>query len=296
MAGVTIGDSSANRSRLEDRFGFSDRDVTSYKINFVIHNDRVTLYTFGMTDQELNKTSDILDYYCKKYQGMEYTSSLINPKMNAYAVIITFTNYHILSNFILEISEKIGKVNVLDNKPLVDRRLKEESIEGPDLGRGEIKFRDSLFSDTPKWSQILRKAKSGMGAGLEYLKTGGKYTIEVLKELVAMNFKESGNNTWLINFLKKNHYTTGLDFTQQPRNSKRDAFTEVTLFPSWFIVTCPKSSPDIESLDKWAKRWMDVKTDECGALKVYRYQRKGDKELGSVIKSLMTFGVVPNIY
>ena len=78
MSGITVGDTISKRATIDERFSFNDRDVTAYKINFAVHNDTVTMYTLGMTKEELKKTSDILDYYTKKYTGMEYSS--LTPK------------------------------------------------------------------------------------------------------------------------------------------------------------------------------------------------------------------------
>ena len=56
-----------------------------------------------MTKEELDKTSDTLDYYCKKYFSMEYTAKIINQKVNSYSVDIVFTNYHAMCQFIMEL-------------------------------------------------------------------------------------------------------------------------------------------------------------------------------------------------
>ena len=83
VADITIGDKIDKRAKIEEKFGFNDRNVTNYKINISIANNEVTLYTFNMTSDEIDNLSHILDYYCKKYYGMNYSSSLINQKINA---------------------------------------------------------------------------------------------------------------------------------------------------------------------------------------------------------------------
>ena len=93
MAGVTIGDKLDKRADVDEKFGFSDRQVTKYKLNFAVQDNRVTMYTFDLSNEELDKVDKTLDYYCKKYTGMEYNSSVINYKLNSYAVDIVFTNY-----------------------------------------------------------------------------------------------------------------------------------------------------------------------------------------------------------
>ena len=130
MSGITVGDSIDKRATVDERFGFNDRNVTDYKLNFAVHNDTVTMYTFGMTVKELEQTSAVLDYYTKKYFGMDYSSTLINQKLNSYAVNITFTNYQVISNFIIELSEKLKtRINLLDNKVIVSSRIEEKSKE-----------------------------------------------------------------------------------------------------------------------------------------------------------------------
>jgi hypothetical protein len=141
LQGITVGDSVSKRARVDEKFSTNDRNVTKYKINFAIQDNQVTMYTFGMTDKELEKTSEILDYYCKKYFGMEYTSVLINKKVNSYAVTIVFTNHQVISNFMMELSNGLGyKINLLDNKALVDKRISEASIEEEEEREFSVKF------------------------------------------------------------------------------------------------------------------------------------------------------------
>ena len=49
ISGITIGDSIDKRASIDEKFGFNDRNVTDYKINIAIQDDKVTMYTFGMT-------------------------------------------------------------------------------------------------------------------------------------------------------------------------------------------------------------------------------------------------------
>jgi hypothetical protein len=84
------------------------------------------MYTLGLSDQELEKLNNHLDHYCKEYYGMEYTSIPINQKTNSYSVSIVFTNYQVISNFMVELSEILEtKINLLDNNAIVKGRLEE---------------------------------------------------------------------------------------------------------------------------------------------------------------------------
>ena len=89
ISGVTVGDTLDKRAKVDDKFSFNDRNVSQYKINFAIHNNKITMYTFGMTKAELDLTSKTLDYYCKKYFSMEYTAKIINQKVNSIKPIRT---------------------------------------------------------------------------------------------------------------------------------------------------------------------------------------------------------------
>ena len=126
LQGITVGDTVSKRATMDEKFSTNDRNVSNYKINFAIQDNQVIMYTLGMTDKELEKTSNILDYYCKKYHGMEYTATPINVKVNSYSVMIVFTNYQVISNFMMELSSELQcKINLLDNKAIVDRRINE---------------------------------------------------------------------------------------------------------------------------------------------------------------------------
>ena len=131
MSGFTFGDSMAKRKSVEEKFGFNDRNVTDYKISFVIRDNLVTMYTLGVTEEELDKLNKSLDYYCKKFSGMSYSSKPINVRTRSYSVSITFTNYKAISDFIFEVSEETGlKINLLNTGALIERAaIEEESRE-----------------------------------------------------------------------------------------------------------------------------------------------------------------------
>lgn len=129
-SGFTFGDSREKRKSVEDKFSFNDRKVTDYKISFVIQDNKVTMYTLGISEEVLEKLNRSLDYFCKKFSGMEYTSKPINARTRSYSVCITFTNYKAISDFIFEVSEETGfKINLLNSGVLFDI-LNEEDLEG----------------------------------------------------------------------------------------------------------------------------------------------------------------------
>ena len=148
-AGLTIGDKISNKISVDEKFGFNDRKITDYKINISIQDNKICLYTFEMTNEELDKTSVILDYYCSKYFGMEYESRLINQRLNSYAVNIVFTNQQVVSNFIMELSERLNtKINILNSDAVVCNRLSEYMYEDEEC----VKFIEKL---NPKYGIMV---------------------------------------------------------------------------------------------------------------------------------------------
>ena len=77
LSGFNVGDSLQNRQSMEERFAYNSRKVTDFKISFCIQDNKVTLYTLNITDNDLEMLNSSLDYYCKKYSGMSYTSKPI---------------------------------------------------------------------------------------------------------------------------------------------------------------------------------------------------------------------------
>ena len=125
-SGITVGDTIDKRASIDERFSFNDRNVTLYKINFAVSDNQVTMYTYGLDNTDLENVNKILDYYCKKYFGMEYSSVVINQRLNTYSVAIVFTNYNVISSFIMELSDSLKtKINLLDNKAFVSNRIED---------------------------------------------------------------------------------------------------------------------------------------------------------------------------
>ena len=80
-----VGIGTTAYENLLSRIGESNNNLDEY--NKYIHNDTVTMYTFGMTVKELEQTSAVLDYYTKKYFGMDYSSTLIKVDILAGLII-----------------------------------------------------------------------------------------------------------------------------------------------------------------------------------------------------------------
>lgn len=311
VSGVTIGDSISKRASVDERFGFNDRNVTSYKINFAVHNDTVTMYTFGMTVKELEETSKILDYYTQKYFGMDYTSSLINQKMNSYSVNITFTNYQVISNFIMELSEKLKtRINLLDNKAIVSSRIS-EAIEKGDKEEDS----ERTFSDTPKLSQfdtlkIIGRTGNFIMSNLKYMngwKRAIGYTVMAMikatlekmgrDELVKAGIKmprEAFGNSYLEDTLKKLLYIEGFNYTI----GDKTATDNMSMVNGLFIVTTENGSDSEKSIDKnfYNANKGVINRTNTGKAVVYTYPIESRSKFEYLLKKLMSTKITFNIF
>lgn len=325
MQGITVGDSVEKRASVDEKFSTNDRDVTSYKLNFAIQDNQITMYTFGMTDKELMKVSDVLDYYCKKYFGMEYTATLINKKVNSYAVVIVFTNHQVISNFIMELSEKLGtKINLLDNKALVDRRMKdsgsilsgistsEESEE--ELEEKEFSVKTLNKYDLKKilgtsgvfalsgffrggWAKSISSAIHGLIMGSLMKQFGDeRASIGLNSEVKIPGLIKRGDfsNVYLEKLLKKLHYVENYDYTV----GEGSCDVNMSIASGLFILTASKKDDIIETLDKavYDKNKTGINRTDSGKAVIYTYPLKSISEFEYMIKRLMSTKLVPNIF
>lgn len=303
ITGITVGDTVSKRATLDEKFSFNDRNVTNYKINFSVQDNQVTMYTFGMTDKELEKTSKILDYYCKKYFGMEYTANAINTKVNAYSVAITFTNIQVIGNFIMELSSEIGyKINLLDNKAIVDHRITAKANEE------EKQYSVKLFN---KYELMKLLGESGTmaiagsiaGGFKEALSRGiigaivgslDKLNSDELTKLNAPVERSKFGNVYLEDCLKRLRYIENYDYTVGDSSSDLN----ISMYSGLFIITFTKGSKAGEKLEKelYPKYKSLIKRVDTGRVIVYSYPMKTRNEFEYLLKRLMSFKVVPNIF
>ena len=300
-AGITIGDKLSNRASVDEKFSFSDRQVTLYKVNFAVQDGRITMYTFDLTNQELDKVDKVLDYYCKKYTGMEYTSSVINYKLNSYAVDIIFTNYQVISNFIMELSNELRcKINLLDNKAIVEPRLKEAGEAG---GIGdEEEIRNFSVATLGKYDAIKILGKAGRSAIVNYSRArniGGSISSFIMTLLTGVAEKISGdelvksghpapreyfNNTYLEEVLKKNKYIEGFHYTVD-HDSK--APIQISIASGLLVVTSNKGEVS-EEIDKVLKPWLlKMGRKDLGKAVLWTYSIQSKKELDLIVQKLM---------
>lgn len=310
LQGITIGDTVSKRANVDEKFSTNDRNVTSYKINFAIQDNQVTMYTFGLTDKELDKVSNILDYYCKKYFGMEYTATVINKNANSYAVSIVFTNYQVISNFMMELSNELGyKINLLDNKAIVDRRLSESTQEAEE--------REFSVKKLNKYDLIKILGTSGIiSLGRGILSGPKRGFSEFIQRLIVESLKEVGNdklvelstdgkisrvnkrseftNRYLELVLKNLHYVEGFDYTV----GEKSCDINMSMAQGLFILTASKSDDLISKIDKtvYSKNKLDINRVDTGNVIVYTYPMKSKNDFEYLIKRLMSLRLVPNIF
>lgn len=279
VTGFTIGDSVGKRANINEKFEFNNRDVTKFKLNFAVHSNTVTMYTFGMDNKELDTVNKILDQYCKKYFSMEYSSKAINSKVNSYAVDITFTNYYAISQFIMELSDALGtKINLLDNNAIVERRLEEE--------QKEFSFGMNLYKSLVEGISKGRKNPAeGLAFGAvkladEMIKEAGEQElIKVGVPSASKNF----NNDYLLQTLKKLHYVERFNYTIKEKSSE----VQMSLIKG--ILTVTTTGDELDSIKYFKK-------SKAPRVNIYTYPIKDRNEFEFVIKKLMSLGLKPNVY
>jgi hypothetical protein len=295
MAGVTVGDTFDKRTKLSDRFSFNDRDVSKYKINIAIHRDQVTMYTLGLTSGELDKVNEILDYYCKKYFGMEYSSRTINSGVNSYAADIAFTNVYVLSNFIIELANTLStKVNLLDNNAIVDSRIRESINET--TNEGEVEKTYSLGIEKQDLINVLKGVGrftpdklrniipySAMGVIVQGLDRLHKNDLQKLGILGA---RGDINNQYLLDTLQRLRFIEGFHYT---RGEKKSDFN-ISISQGLFIVTVLKGGKiKMKDLSKYFNK------SEFGKVEMYTYAIQNDQEFRILLGKILKLGK-PNIY
>jgi hypothetical protein len=284
MAGITVGDTITKRNDINDKFSFNDRNVDQYKLIFAIHNNQVTMYTFGMTKEELDKTSEILDYYCKKYFAMEYSAKIVNQRVNSYAVDITFTNYQVICNFIMELSGVLKtKIDLLDNNVIVGPRLQDTGEE-----------KTFSVSEINKYD-LLKIIGGGLSKGLVRGFRPGAISSVIIEGISHLNKNEfqraSGlmprgdyNNVFLEAELKKLHYVEGFHYTV----GDSDNDFNISLISGILTITTTN--------DKDLGLGPKVNKSKYGKVFIYTYALKDIKEFDYILNKVMSNKMKPNIF
>jgi hypothetical protein len=325
VSGITVGDSIDRRANISEKFEFNDRDVSKYKINIAIHDNTVTLYTFGLTKDEFNKVDKTLDYYCKKYFSMEYSSKVINARALAYAVDITFTNYQVICNFIMELSSTLGtRINLLDNNAIISRRLEDASTNfqypnQENLAGGDGSDQEKTFSFNVgglgrlNKYDIIKIISNGIGSLVGGFGFGGgpkeaisESVIEMLNSGVSKLRNDEAikaglparaqdfNNEFLKSRLGNLHYIEGFNYTIGDTKCP----INISLVSGVFMVSVVSGSKEEEKVEKSFKGLIGgkVKKSTIGKATVYTYCIQNRNEFDFVLKKLMSSGEKPNIF
>ena len=303
VAGITVGDTREKRKTYDEKFGTNDRNVTGYPINICINNNQVTMYTLNLSDGDLEKLNTSLDYYCKKYSGMEYTSRVINSRTNTYSVNIVFTNYEAISSFILEVSESLGvRINLLNNDILPETRI----------GKGEVhdKEEERIYSNIPSLSkydiaQIFTKtgAKSINALALHgpavsfatLVNETLKQSLERLgkKEVIRIvgGSRKDFDNDFLVYELKRLGYIEGPHFTIGEDKSE----INISMVCGRVIITSRTGSKSDLLLPKILGSREYKKTDINGKANLWTFLIDSKGSFDVFLKSLVGT-LKPNIY
>lgn len=305
IAGITMGDKIDKRASVDEKFSFNDRNVTKYKINISIYKDEVTLYTLGLTNSEIDKLSSILDYYCKKYYGMEYDSFLLNQKVNAYSVKIIFTNYQVISNFILEVSNALEtKINLLDSEALVKGKLVFSEDE-EDTGE-ERNFSLSAIDKRDVFKILTSTGRFNLKVDGDWKRSVSFSILDILLDFIKKadtRLKSAGNtstpredlnNYYLQEVLKKLHYVEGFNYTIADTKAQ----SNMSVLEGLFLVTTKKDSQDMKEIDDkcWKNLKLKINRADTGKAIVYTYNIKSKNEFEFIVKKLMSTGIVFNIF
>lgn len=288
-SGFTVGDSRDNRKKFDEAFATNDRNVTDYRINVVIQDNQVILYTFQLSDKELKTVSDSLDYYCKKYYGMNYNSKVIDAKINAYSVTITFTNYQVISDFLMEVSDELKvKINLLNNKAIIDLRLKAD----------EKDFSDFDFNNYDLMKIFLAQ---GVRTLFAKGKVKGEHIMEMISDakeslseaervkIFGPSKRKDFDNAYLLGALSNLRFTDGKDYTVDVEGKE----VNMALFQGNLTIAVQMGTKPAQALE-------DIgcfnKSEVNKTIAIYTYSMKSKQDLNTVITKVINTRIIPNIY
>lgn len=299
-SGITVGDTLERRNKLDEKYSFNDQNILSYKINVAIQDGKFTMYILKLTDKELEDLNKILDYYCKKYFGMSYISTIIgsNKKDNSYAVQIIFTNYSIIADFLSEVSDKLMcKINLLNNKAAIEEKTSEEkTFSIPSMDKSEIL---EFFTR----NGIGSFQKFFMGARLQGLSEIIIYTlIDAVNRLntneqqkVMPVLKDELNNKFLETAFNNSGLIEGMHYTVAKKNCPLNIY----LSKGTLIISSLASSPEGKKMEKvYSEQQKDFYSKTSvnkGQVIVYTYGVTNKNKLTLLLKKIVASGIKPNV-
>ena len=288
-SGFTVGDSRDNRKKFDEAFATNDRNVTDYRINVVIQDNQVILYTFQLSDKELKTVSDSLDYYCKKYYGMNYNSKVIDAKINAYSVTITFTNYQVISDFLMEVSDELKvKINLLNNKAIVDLRLKADEKDFSDFDFNNYDLMKIFLAQGVR--TLFAKGKIKGEHIMEMISDAKESLSEAERvKIFGPSKRKDFDNAYLLGALSNLRFTDGKDYTVDVEGKD----VNMALFQGNLTIAVQMGTkPDraIEGIGCFNKSEVNK------TIAIYTYSMKSKQDLNTVITKVINTRIIPNIY
>lgn len=299
MSGITVGDTIEKRDKLDEKYSFNDQNILSYKINIAIQDGKFTMYILKLTDKELEDLNKILDYYCKKYFGMNYTSTIIGNKSdNSYSIQIIFTNYDIIVNFLSEISDKLMcKINLLNNKAIIETKTSEEKTFGiPSMDKTEILefFTKNGLGSIQKF--FMGAKLKGLSEIIMYtlVDTIGRLTINEQQKIMPV-LKDDLNNKFLETAFENSGLIEGMHYTID----KKDCPLNMYLSKGTLIISSLSSSPEGKKMEKiysqQQKEFYNKTLVNKGQVIVYTYGVTNKNKLTLLLKKMVASGIKPNV-
>lgn len=288
-------ESVGDRPVLDERFSFGDKKITKYCINVVVQNDKITIYTFGLSDTDLAKVSEIIDYYCKiSSTSTGYSSICLNPRQNSYAISIAFDNYEVISSIILEISGTLKKkINLIGKEDKVE--IKTFSL--PTLSKFDLL---SVLSGAGKMMSFapLKMTRTSIAAYIAMFSIMSGILALKLTERVQAGIPkntEDFNNHFLEATLKKFHYVDRFHYTT---GENENSTTQISLVSGKFLITVTNNTPDQKKLDEnlWRPMAGSVTRSDVGKVVIYSYQSTDKKKCEDFINRFMKLNLKPNIF
>ena len=283
--GFTVGDSRENREKMKESFVINSKNLTDFKIIVSVAKGKLMMYTLGLSEKQEEDLNDILDYYCKKYYGMKYTSTRIGSKSGSWSINIVFTNHQIAANFLIEVrdvlSERIDFLNAdiseeiktFSSVPYLDK-VELKNI----FSRGILKLASSKFP-MDSWS-LIDMVTEGLGK----VRTAEAGTIGIKEP------RENYGNKFLETTLKKLD-PSGRTWTVGENGSNLNIY----LF-SGTLMICASYGSKEESLVGKIQGLKDAKKTTKTSASFWTYTMKSPGDLEVMIKKLMSLGVTLNLY
>lgn len=302
VSGMIVNDTKKNRDELNAHFAFNDPEVFGFKINVSIQKKKLTLYTFGLTKDEMKSLNESLDYYCYKYYGMEYSSRMIDHKDNSYSVTIVFTNYDAIAKFLVEVSDSLKtRINVLDSEV----NLEEKPMES------EKTFSKSSLPVFDKYDimKILGKGGTIFGryGGIGRIKDGDEFITDILSESLShlgkrslsMNTlrglrtkREALTNAYLERMFKDLGMMEGIDYTVKKNNNPLNLY----IYEGYLFICTSLNKRDEVAMKKIADKFKLVVTNVKGSATIFTYAFNSGQELERLLREIIKLSVKPNIY